>query len=118
MSIETLSVAPSTVLDHLREKARDAAPWLKAMGIVNIIVGVPSALALFGLVYIWMGIVLFQAGSAAETASDAELLTLIDKLRTYFIVMTILTILGILIMIGYLFIIAAVFMGMFDALDY
>lgn len=93
------------------------APWLKALGVANIVIGVPSVLAIVGVVYIWMGVVLYQAGERAATASGHELVVLMDKLRTYFIVMTILTVVGIVLALGYLMILGVVLLGLSDLLS-
>lgn len=93
------------------------APWLKALGVANIVVGVPTALAVVGVVYLWMGVVLYQAGEQAETATGADLVTLMDKLRTYFLVMAILTILGVVLALGYVLILGVILLGLMDALS-
>ncbi|NBC15969.1 MAG: hypothetical protein GVY18_01495 [Bacteroidetes bacterium] len=114
----SVSPTPAATLDHLSTKAQAMAPWLKALGVANIVIGVPSAVALVGVVYIWLGVVLYQAGERATTASGADLVALMDKLRTYFLVMTILTILGVVLALGYLLIIGVVVMGLTDALSF
>lgn len=113
----SVPLAPEETLDRLSAKARATAPWLKALGVANIIIGVPSVIALVGVVYIWMGVVLYQAGERAATASGPELVVLMDKLRTYFIVMAILTVVGVILALGYMMILGVVLLGLSDLLS-
>ena len=80
--------------------------WLKFVGIVTILAAVPSALTIVGLVIawlpIWLGILLVQAGTAADRGSQDELLRMIEKLRTYFMVQGILIIV-LIVVFGVLF---------------
>lgn len=101
------TAAPSShpLLDQLRLKAKDMALWLKIIGIAYIIVGVPTVIALVGILYIWLGLLLYKAGKAADSADGQDLLTMLDKLKTYFTVMAILTILGVIVMIIYIVVI-------------
>jgi len=76
------------------------AGWLKFIGIVSIIGGGLQALTIVGIVIawlpIWMGILLLQAGSRAraygESADTAGMAEFTGKLRTYFLIQGILTI--------------------------
>ena len=48
--------------------------WLKFLGVLSIISGVASALSIVGILFawlpIWMGVLMFQAGSSIESASQ------------------------------------------------
>lgn len=109
--MESFADDPQLTLEHLRLKARDTALWLKILGVANIVIGVPTALAIVGILYIWLGVLLFQAGKAAETASGQDLVEMMDKLRTYFIVNAILMLLGVLLMVVYIGIFIAIIVG-------
>lgn len=114
--METYADDPRLTLEQLGLKARDASLWLKILGVGNIIIGVPTALALVGILYIWLGVLLVQAGKAAEVATGPELIEMMDKLRTYFIVNAILMLLGVLVMVLYIaFFIFLVTGGLGDA---
>ena len=87
-----------------------ARGWLKFLGILSIISGVGSALTIVGILYawlpIWMGILLFQAGSSVESAGNLgdkfAFLNSLGSLKTYFIIQGVVTLIGILIMVAML----------------
>ena len=95
----------SLVMPQLQSTAQEMSTWLKILGIAYIVVGVPTALALVGLLYIWLGWMLYKAGEAAQRATGPDLVTMMDKFKTYFLVMAILTILGVVLMVIYLVVI-------------
>jgi hypothetical protein len=92
----------SLVLSQMQHTAQEMSTWLKILGIAYIVIGVPTALALVGVLYIWLGWMLYKAGEAAQRATGPDLVTMMDKFKTYFLVMAILTILGVVMMIIYL----------------
>jgi hypothetical protein len=75
--------------------------WIKFIGVLSIIQGVVVALTLVGLIIawlpIWIGVLLMQSASAIERArirgDKASLLSSLDKLRAYFTIQGILTLL-------------------------
>ena len=81
--------------------------WMKLLGVMFIIGGIIYAITIIGLIVawlpIWIGVLLFQSANAAErayeTASEYELHHSLSKLKTYFIIMGVLTLLGIIISI-------------------
>lgn len=95
----------------------DCKGWMKLVSVMSIIVGVIYALTIIGIIFawlpIWIGVLLFQSASAAEDAyyhgSEYELVKSLSKLKTYFIIMGVLTLIGIIFFI--LFVIMA-FAGM------
>ena len=99
METTSASIDPSTLIDQLKSYASDMAGWLKFLGICQILVGIPSLIVLVGALYIWMGVLLYQAGSAAGTGPDQDFARMMSKLKTYFIITGVLVILGILSMI-------------------
>jgi hypothetical protein len=82
-----------------------ARGWLKFLGIMNIISGVGAALTLVGILYawlpIWMGVLLFQAGSSIESAGNLgdrfAFLGSMGSLKTYFIIQGVVALIGILL---------------------
>jgi len=93
--------------------------WIKFVGVMSIIGGAIQALTIFGIIIawlpIWIGILLFQSASAIEQAHqggnrDAMTRSLL-KLKTYFIITGVLTLIGIIIMVlaFFLFFIGAFF---------
>jgi hypothetical protein len=93
----------SLYLTQLHAEARRNSGWIKFLGIVLIIVGIPTAILLVGLLYIWLGMMLVQAANAVEREGEAGLLQFVGKLGLYFKVYAILTIIGLIlsaVMIG------------------
>lgn len=117
--------AQSPVLDKLALSAKNMAVWAKFIGIVNIIVGALTALSLVGIIIawlpIWMGVILFQAGSRADQAHTSkkydQLIPMMDKLRMYFLVQGILVIVMIAVSILSFVIFGAGMFAMFDQMN-
>jgi hypothetical protein len=87
--------------------------WMKLLGVMMILYGALVALSIVGIIVawlpIWLGILLFQTASSAEEAhiSDnaEELLAALKRLKTYF------TIMGVLTLIGLIFALLSFFLG-------
>lgn len=75
-----------------------ARGWLKFLGVITIIGGIPSVFVLVGILQIWIGILLFQAGSSLDSAGQFgdkfAFLRSMGNLKTYFLIQGILTLLG------------------------
>ena len=77
--------------------------WLKFLGVLSIISGVASALSIVGILFawlpIWMGVLMFQAGSSIESASQLgdkfAFLRSLGSLKTYFVLQGVLALVGI-----------------------
>ena len=106
-----------------------ARGWMKLIGILMIIVGVFYALTIVGIIIawlpIWMGVVLYQAGSSSEQAyfngDKYSLLTSLNKLKLYFTIMGIMTLITIALMVIMLIAVLAgglAFGDYFDSYDY
>lgn len=95
----------SDVVNNIRTTAAEMAGWLKFLGVINIIYGALTALSIVGIIIawipIWMGVLLFQAGSNATMAQASErsqeLVTMTRKLKTFFILASVLIIVGLAI---------------------
>ena len=82
-----------------------AKGWMKLVGVLLIVYGVLTALTIVGIIVawlpIWMGVLLFQSAKAVETCyehSDPEfLVTSLNKLKTYFTIMGVLTLIGLIL---------------------
>jgi len=81
--------------------------WMKLVGVMSIIGGALQALTIIGIVIawlpIWTGILLIQAAGAIEQAylgeNQAAMTRSLSKLKTYFIIMGILTLIGLIALV-------------------
>jgi hypothetical protein len=77
---------------------------MKFLGVLLIIGGILYAITIVGIIIawlpIWMGVVLFQAGSSSEQAyfsgDKFSLLKSLNQLKLYFTIMGIMTLIGII----------------------
>jgi hypothetical protein len=78
-----------------------ARGWLKFVGIMMILGGIPSALALVGIIPIWQGVLLMQAAASIETAANTgqkfAFNSAMSNIKTFFVVNGILMLIGIII---------------------
>jgi hypothetical protein len=88
------------VTDRLLMIAGQTKGWLKFLGVLLIINGIIAAITIVGILIawlpIWMGVLLFQAGGSADSAAltkdTRQLVTMMDKLRIYFMIQGVLLI--------------------------
>ena len=93
------------VTDRLLVIAEQSKGWLKFIGVLLIIYGIITAITIVGIIVawlpIWMGVLLFQAGSRAEgaalTKDSSQLVTMMEKLRVYFMIQGVLAIIALVI---------------------
>ena len=79
--------------------------WLKLLGVLSILQGILSAITIVGIVIawlpIWLGVLLYQSATIIEraylTGDKIALTTAMDKLRLYFTIQGILTLIGLII---------------------
>ena len=110
------------VLERLAFSAKNMSVWVKLMGILNIIGGALSALTIVGIIIawapIWMGVLLFQAGSRADEAQVAkrydQLIPIMEKLRLYFLIQGIIIIVSVILAILSFIIFGASMFAMFN----
>lgn len=82
-----------------------ARGWLKFLGVMFIIGGVGQALTIVGILFawlpIWMGVLMFQAGSSIDSAGQFgdkfAFLRSLGSLKTYFVLQGVLTLIGIIL---------------------
>lgn len=90
---------------ELSQPLHSGKGWLTFLGIVSIIYGVFTALSIIGILIawipIWLGVLLIQAGNAldaARTSGDpAAMIRAMNKLKTYFIIWGIITLISLLL---------------------
>ncbi len=95
------------ILEQIQRVSEGMTGWLKFLGIINIISGAFTALSIWGIVIawlpIWLGILLLQASGRISTSrfsqNRADLVTMMDKLRLYFVIQGILIIVTIAMVI-------------------
>jgi hypothetical protein len=93
----------SHLIQELSAPIYQARGWLKFLGVLSIISGVGSALSIVGIIFawlpIWMGVLMFQAGSSIDSAGQFgdkfAFLRSLGGLKTYFVLQGVLTLLGI-----------------------
>ena len=82
------------LIQQLKAIAGNMATWMKFLGIMYILQGAFVAVSIIGIIVawlpLWLGILLFQAGNRASNAvlgnNPRELVTMLDKLRLYFVI--------------------------------
>lgn len=78
-----------------------ARGWLKFVGIMMILGGIPSALALVGIIPIWQGVMLMQAASSIETAANTgqkyAFNSAMSNIKTFFVINGVLMLIGIIV---------------------
>ncbi len=97
------AVPDEEVLNQLKNTAVSMSLWLKILGIVMIVGGALTALSIVGIIVawlpIWLGVLLVQAGDRAQgmqySANLNQLLLLLEKLKTYFVVSGVVTVVSI-----------------------
>jgi hypothetical protein len=93
----------SQMVQQLSMPIYQARGWLKFLGVLSIISGVGGALSIVGIIFawlpIWMGVLMFQAGSSIESAGQIgdkfAFVRSLGSLKTYFVLQGVLTLLGI-----------------------
>lgn len=105
--MEQLNTDQSNLIKEVSAPVFQARGWMKLIGILSIISGVLSAITIIGIIFawlpIWMGIILYQAGSSSEQAyyngDKYSFLKSMSQLKLYFTIMGITTLIGIILMV-------------------
>jgi 1,4-dihydroxy-2-naphthoate octaprenyltransferase len=95
----------SALIKELSIPLFNSKGWMKLVGVLMIIYGALVALTIVGILVawlpIWMGVLLFQAANAIEEAQlsgqKEALVKSMDKIKTYFTVTGILTLIGLIL---------------------
>lgn len=111
----------TALVQQLAGPLAQAKIWMQIVGVLLIIYGVLTAITIVGIIFawlpIWMGVLLFQAAGAAGQAQSggdpAVLERALGKIKVYFIIMGVLTLIG-LVLMGLAFVMGGVgaMMGM------
>lgn len=97
----------STTAEQIRSYVKETHGWMKFVGIVSIVVGALYALTLVGIIVawmpIWLGVLLTQTGTKGreyvEKATAADLADYHAKLKSFFTITGILTIVMLALMV-------------------
>jgi hypothetical protein len=103
--METQSVDPAVTVRELGLPIYQSKGWLKFLGVLSVLQGVMIALSIIGIIIawlpIWIGVVLYQSATTIETAhvtGNQEMLRrALEKLKLYFTIQGIMTLIGIII---------------------
>lgn len=112
MEGEAAAAASNEQIRQISVPIYQARVWMKLVGVLSIIQGILVAFTIIGIVVawlpIWMGVLLFQSASRAEDVYvSGDLRTMIDslaKIRTYFTIMGIVTLIMVVFMMFVIFI--------------
>ncbi len=114
-------------IERLKRAVNGMKGWMKFLGILGIIGGALGVLSIVGIIFgalqIWLGVLLVQAANRAgefvATGSESALAEWAEKLKTYFLVMGILTLIGLIfaVLLTCLYIVAFLFMGVSGGLE-
>lgn len=110
----------NTLIQDLSSPIFMAKGWMKLVGVLMIVYGVIMVLTIVGIIIawlpIWMGVLLFQSASNVEQAYQSgdqmALHTALSKLKTYFTIMGVMSLLGVIMFaLSFIFGIGAAIMG-------
>jgi hypothetical protein len=101
--MEQMNNEQANVIKEVSIPLYQARGWMKLLGILNIIGGVLAALSIVGIIVawlpIWMGVILYQAGSSSEQAyfsgDKYSLGKSLNQLKLYFTINGVLALIGI-----------------------
>lgn len=90
---------------ELSQPLQSGKGWLTFLGILSIVYGVFTALSIVGILVawipIWLGVLLIQTGNALDTARNsgdaAAMMRAMGKLKTYFVIWGVITLIGLLL---------------------
>ncbi len=103
--MEQLNTDQSNLIKEISAPVFQARGWMKLIGVLSIIIGVLYAITLIGIIFawlpIWMGVILYQAGSSSEQAyyngDKYSFLKSMTQLKLYFTIMGITTLIGLIL---------------------
>lgn len=104
-TMEQANTDQNNLIKEISTPVYQSRGWMKFLGVLMIIVGVFYALTIVGIIIawlpIWMGVVLYQAGSSSEQAffsgDKYSLLKSLNQIKLYFTIMGIMSLIGILL---------------------
>jgi len=97
----SVSGTEAEIIRDVSQPLHQARGWMKFYGIMLIISGIPSALALVGIIPIWQGVLLMQAASSLETSGNTgqkfAFLSAQNNLKTFFVMNGVLMLVGMVV---------------------
>ncbi|UCH84518.1 MAG: hypothetical protein JSW50_02155 [Candidatus Latescibacterota bacterium] len=95
----------STAVRELSLPIYQSKGWLRLLGVLSIVSGCLAAITIVGILYawlpIWVGVLLLQAASSVERAylsgSKEVLFDSLGKLKLYFIIQGVTTLIGLMV---------------------
>ena len=78
-------------------KLEQSAGWIKLLGIVQVIYGVLTAVAIVGILWVWLGLVLIKVSNNLRLAREGDEQALVEasqNLATYFTAWGIIALVG------------------------
>ncbi|MFN2216891.1 MAG: DUF5362 family protein [Anaerolineales bacterium] len=97
----TITNSESEIIRESSMPLFKARGWMKFVGIMMILGGIPSAIGLVGIIPIWQGVLLLQAASSIETAANTGQRYAFDSamnnIKTFFVINGVLILVGIAI---------------------
>ena len=102
--MEQTNADQTNLIKEVSTPVYQARGWMKLIGVLLIIGGILYALTIVGIIVawlpIWMGVVLYQAGSSSEQAyfngDKYSFMKSLTQLKLYFTIMGITTLIGII----------------------
>jgi hypothetical protein len=103
--MEDQTTDQASVVRELGLPLLESKGWIKFLGVVSIIQGIIAVFSIVGILIawlpIWIGVLLYQAASVLErsyqSGDRAAYYQAMAKLRTYFMIQGIMTLIGIVI---------------------
>ena len=103
--METEAAQSTVTVRELSLPIHQSKGWIKLLGVLSIISGIFTAVTLVGILIawlpIWIGVVLIQSASSIERAyisgEKEPLFTALSKLKTYFTIQGVLTLIGLIV---------------------
>ncbi len=103
---------PTATVRELGLPIYQSKSWLKFLGILSVVQGIVAACTIVGIIVawlpIWVGVVLYQAASAIEkahlTGEKTPFLEATGKLKLYFTIQGVFTLIALIIGIGSIFV--------------
>jgi hypothetical protein len=119
---EKLSSGSNLPTEQIGTILAQAKGWITFVGVIILIYGILTFWTIIGILFIWLGIILIQAGSSASRYTlgnnTADLLETLNKLKSYFKITGILIIINIILYIlAIIFFIIAMIAG-FQLFDF
>ncbi|MEL6820302.1 MAG: DUF5362 family protein [Calditrichota bacterium] len=105
-----MNVADTThsITGRLQQLSGYMSAWMKFLGISNMLLGAFMAITIVGLLFawlpLWIGILLYQAGERASDAArgdEQKLVEMLDKIRLYVVINSVLTMLWLAFAVGF-----------------